>query len=116
MLLRKPRLRIPQTQQCGAKWLGKGRGDCSPAGTGTYQTLLNLAYAGYSIPSNTHNPRWSSETVSLIRANEAMITALPKSEQGGLTFALQALLDRHESYMAESEEERRWLPACLQEL
>jgi hypothetical protein len=35
---------------------------------------------------------------------------------GGLTFALQALLARHESYMAESEEERRMMAACMSQL
>lgn len=39
-----------------------------------------------------------------------------KSEEGGLTFALQALLDRHESYMAESEEERRRMAADMARL
>lgn len=40
----------------------------------------------------------------------------PKPKQEGLTFALQALLDRHESYMAESEEERRRMAASLEQL
>lgn len=50
-------------------------------------------------------------------ANGEMIAASTKSEkEGGLTFALQALLDRHESYMAESEEERRRMAASIGQL
>jgi hypothetical protein len=45
-----------------------------------------------------------------------MIATPSKSEQGGLTFALQALLDRHESYMAESEEGRSRMMASLEQL
>jgi hypothetical protein len=43
--------------------------------------------------------------------------ALTKSDgEGGLTFALQALLSRHESYIAESEEERRKMAATMSQL
>ncbi|KAL9626783.1 MAG: hypothetical protein Q9164_007794, partial [Protoblastenia rupestris] len=45
-----------------------------------------------------------------------MIAVPPKAKQEGLTFALQALLDRHESYMAESEEERSRMAASLEQL
>ena len=38
------------------------------------------------------------------------------SESTGLTFALQALLDRHETYMAESEEERRVMAGTIEKL
>lgn len=36
--------------------------------------------------------------------------------EGGLTFALQALLSRHETYIAESEEERRTVAAMMSRL
>ena len=43
--------------------------------------------------------------------------ASTKSEgEGGLTFALQALLSRHESYIAESEEERRKIASMMSQL
>jgi hypothetical protein len=45
-----------------------------------------------------------------------MIAVSKKSEHGGLTFALQALLARHESFMAESEEERRRMVAGMEQL
>ncbi|ERF68809.1 hypothetical protein EPUS_06253 [Endocarpon pusillum Z07020] len=45
-----------------------------------------------------------------------MTVVQPKPKQEGLTFALQALLDRHESYMAESEEERSKMAASLEQL
>jgi hypothetical protein len=45
------------------------------------------------------------------------VAASTKSEQGGgLTFALQALLSRHESYMAEAEEERKKMAAGMEQL
>lgn len=44
-----------------------------------------------------------------------MVSTKPQ-EPGGLTFALQALLDRHESYMAESEKERRTMAASIEQL
>jgi hypothetical protein len=45
-----------------------------------------------------------------------MIAASKKSEHGGLTFALQALLARHEAFMVESEEERRRMVAGMEQL
>ena len=47
-----------------------------------------------------------------------MITAASRKSdgEGGLTFALQALLSRHEFYIAESEEERRMMAATMSRL
>ena len=45
-----------------------------------------------------------------------MIVAPSRPTEGGLTFALQALLNRHESYMAESEEGRSRMAASMEKL
>jgi hypothetical protein len=45
-----------------------------------------------------------------------MIVAPSRPTEGGLTFALQALLNRHESYMAESEEGRSRMAASMERL
>ena len=42
-----------------------------------------------------------------------MLHKIDEKDRGRLTFALQALLDRHESYMAESEAERRRMAADI---
>jgi hypothetical protein len=53
---------------------------------------------------------------SLVRVKHAMIVAPSRTTEGGLTFALQALLNRHESYMAESEEGRSRMAASMERL
>ncbi len=87
----------------------------------TCQTLPDLAYARNfpTAPAACYAQSSccsGSRTVRIAPANGTMIALSTKSKHGGLTFALQALLERHESYMSESEEERRRMAAGIEQL
>ena len=98
MLLRQQRVRLPGPQRQGS---GELREQCAKSRTAWEGTCLCLPLAAINIA---------------LAATYAHHLYPPFKATMSLTFALQALLIRHEAYVADSEAERRHMSATIDQL